>query len=269
MPRGLWSPLFLASRHALVDHGGVIGFFHDYFRRAVQLRYVPSEEDVIEVHRRLAGYFAARANSPRRIEELPWQLAEAKDWSRLADLLADLTFVSAAWGQQGQTIRAFRALVEQHISGAVLTAYQPVLDDPNKYLDALSRIWSLFSWLDYPKQSLQLLGGAIDLLDRFDAEYGGFTVAFRRAFSQLCSDSSYNHMRLGDLETAFEVADRAASVCGDDPEARAVALGARGAVLAGLRRSSKPLPTLRMRRRCSVHRETNEPLRRSCSCRRH
>ena len=82
MPGAHWSPLYLAAEHALVSRSGLISFFHDYLRQAVQRRYLSSEEEQNAAHLCLADYFNgdARRLEPRAIDELPWQLAGAKSW---------------------------------------------------------------------------------------------------------------------------------------------------------------------------------------------
>jgi hypothetical protein len=66
LPRIYWSPLFLAAEISLVNRSGLIGFFHDYFRQAVWLRYLRAEEDCRSAHLRLADYLQRMELSPRR-----------------------------------------------------------------------------------------------------------------------------------------------------------------------------------------------------------
>ena len=97
LPSAWRSPLHLAAEQALVSRSGLIGFFHDYLRQAVAARSLPSEQERHGAHQHLADYFAAQEIGARKIDELPWQLAEAKAWPRLYDLLTDLAFFSTAW----------------------------------------------------------------------------------------------------------------------------------------------------------------------------
>ncbi len=92
LPHRHWSPLYLAAEHALVSHSGMLGFSHDYLRQAVVRRYLGTEAEQRDAHSRLAGYFAERDLGERKIAELPWQLAQAAAWERLAEVLADLSF---------------------------------------------------------------------------------------------------------------------------------------------------------------------------------
>jgi hypothetical protein len=137
LPRAHWSPLYLAAERLLVSHSGLLGFFHDDLRRAVRERYLPSEAQQRDAHLRLADYFAPRDLNPRKIAELPWQLAQARAWERLAGVLADLPFLAAAWNQNAYDVLTYRSEANKRIPEAPLKSCQQVSDDPNnniKYL---------------------------------------------------------------------------------------------------------------------------------------
>jgi tetratricopeptide (TPR) repeat protein len=130
LPRAFWSPLYLAAEQSLTSRSGLLGFFHDYLRAAVEHRYLPDEPTRCSAHLRLADYFAARELGPRKIDELPWQLAEASAWQRLADLLADLEFLEAAWAADSLEVKAAWAKVEAHSSLRLADAYRSLIADP-------------------------------------------------------------------------------------------------------------------------------------------
>lgn len=44
MPRAYWSPLYLALEESLVSRSGLLNFFHDYLRKAVEDRYLSNPE---------------------------------------------------------------------------------------------------------------------------------------------------------------------------------------------------------------------------------
>ena len=97
LPAAVWVPLYLAARHSLMSRAGLLGFSHDYFREAVRQRYLPTEAVRQAVHGRLAQYFSAREQGLRRIDELPWQLAQAEHWQELADLLTEPAYFKQAF----------------------------------------------------------------------------------------------------------------------------------------------------------------------------
>ncbi len=130
LPATHWSPLYLAADKALVSHSGLIGFFHDHLRRAVQLKYLRQESDQAAAHLRLAEYFKARELDRRKVDELPWQLARGRAWERLSALLADLPFFESAWQQDQSEVKTYWAQVERESQHRLLDAYRPVLQDP-------------------------------------------------------------------------------------------------------------------------------------------
>jgi hypothetical protein len=84
-----------------------LSFFHDDLRRAVETRYLGSPEIQRAEHRRLAEHFDRRRLEPRAVDELPWQLAEARAWPELHDLLADLDFFDRVWGRDEFGVRGY------------------------------------------------------------------------------------------------------------------------------------------------------------------
>jgi hypothetical protein len=130
LPAAHWSPLYLAADKALVSRSGFIGFFHDYLRRAVEGRYLPDKRAQESAHLRLADYFEARELDRRKVDELPWQLAQARAWERLSALLADPIFLTNAWEHDRFEVKAYWAHVERESQHRLLDAYRPVVDHP-------------------------------------------------------------------------------------------------------------------------------------------
>ncbi|NQT88918.1 tetratricopeptide repeat protein [bacterium] len=127
LPRAHWSALYLALDKSLVSRSGLIGFFHDYLREAVEHRCLPDEATRDEAHLRLADYFTFRDLTPRKVGELPWQLASIHAWQRLYDLLAEASFFQAAWAADPSGTKAYWAQVESGSSLNLLDAYQALL----------------------------------------------------------------------------------------------------------------------------------------------
>jgi tetratricopeptide (TPR) repeat protein len=133
LPSAIWSPLHLAAEQSLVERSGLITFSHDYFRQAVQHRYLPSAEEQRAAHFRLADYFDRMRLSTRGVEELPWQLAEAEAWRPLYRLLADPGFFRRTWDADEFEVRAHWARLESRTSLRAVDAYRPVLDAPHAH----------------------------------------------------------------------------------------------------------------------------------------
>lgn len=133
LPRIYWSPLYLAAEMSLVSHSGLIGFFHDYFRQAVRERYMSVESQRQAPHLRLAGYFEARELGDRKVDELPWQLEQAKSWERLAAILTEPSLFAAAWSRNQFEVKAYWVQVEGHSSARMVDGYRTVLERPGAH----------------------------------------------------------------------------------------------------------------------------------------
>jgi tetratricopeptide (TPR) repeat protein len=133
IPRIHWSHLHLAMEESLVSRSGLLDFFHDYLRKAVECRYLPDEQTQTEAHLRLAGYFEDRPLDSRKVDELPWQLAEAGSWARLYDVLADVDFFREAWKRDPISVRTLWARVEAESELRIADAYRHVVDAPGDY----------------------------------------------------------------------------------------------------------------------------------------
>ena len=97
MPRAYWSPLYLAAEESLVSRSGLLNFFHDYLRKAVEDRYFhdpikkcldPEKKRL--AHLRLADYFDKKELDARKADELPWLLYQAETRDRLRACLLDI-----------------------------------------------------------------------------------------------------------------------------------------------------------------------------------
>ena len=127
--------------HSLVEKDGRITFFHDYLRTAVEHRYLPAVELKRTAHLRVADYFNAQPDDPRRIEELPWQFAEAEEWDRLVALLADPTFFMAPWDVWEYDVKRYWVQAEAGSSHRMVETYKPVIQEPA--LAPSSFVWTL------------------------------------------------------------------------------------------------------------------------------
>lgn len=157
LPRAHWSPLFLASESSLTNRSGLLTFFHDYLRQAVETRYLPTDDDKHAAHLRLADYFTPRDTNPRTIDELWWQLAESQEWRRLFDLLANAEYLEPAWTAARLEVRTAWARVEANSALRLVDAYASVIDAPEKQGVSFAAILSsLLTETSHPEQALSL-----------------------------------------------------------------------------------------------------------------
>jgi tetratricopeptide (TPR) repeat protein len=158
LPRPHWSPLYLAADTVLDNRSGLLVFDHDYLRKAVQDRYLPTEQQQRAAHARLAAHFRSQTISSRRIDEQPWQLAQAKDWQRLSSFLADLPFFAAAWDADSFEVKRYWAQVETHSNFRMIDAYRPIRAKPMLVDPALRyRIATLLGHAGHSREALELL----------------------------------------------------------------------------------------------------------------
>ncbi len=158
LPVAVFAPLYLAAEHSLVSRSGLIGFFHDYMRKAVEDRYLPTAENQQKRHLHLAEYFATLELSPRAVDELPWQLAEAESWQGLCDLLADLEFFEQAWQENQFEVKRYWVKIEDTSFLRLVDAYKPVLDAPDEVHDSekLVHVSSLLDDTGHLSEALSL-----------------------------------------------------------------------------------------------------------------
>ena len=204
VPRAVWSPLYLALEEALVERGGVINFFHDFLRQAVQARYLPDAGKQREVRLRLADYFEQRSLDSRQVDELPWLLAQAEEWQRLYDRLADLDFFTASWKNDPYEVKSYWAQVESRSSLRKVDAYRPVLEAPKMYQKSLGEIASLLEDTGSPHQALGLY---FYLVEHY--QQAGDLVGFQSA----AVNSANILYALGKVEQALALYKGAERIC--------------------------------------------------------
>ena len=92
-----WAPIDLALEKAFGRNGNRLVFDHDYLRKAVEDRFLPSEEARRQAHSALADWYQSRDGwDERDSEELPWQLQQAdllddlREWLQMPSILASL-----------------------------------------------------------------------------------------------------------------------------------------------------------------------------------
>jgi tetratricopeptide (TPR) repeat protein len=204
LPGALWSPLYLAAEGSLVSRSGLIGFFHDYLRRAVEARYLPSDEEQCAAHRNLAAYFDGRDPGVRRLEELPWQLSRAHDWPALAATLGDPEFLVQAWDRDEFEVQAYWGEIERNTDRHIPDAYQTVLDDPLQHPNVVWRLAPLLSQAGYPTQALSLYEPLIDECRRTGDE---------RQLALSLGNAAAIRMALGDPVRALRDMEEEAAIC--------------------------------------------------------
>ena len=230
LPHAYWSPLHLALESSLVNRQGLIGFFHDYLRRAVRDRYLATPEQQAAAHRRLADYFGSRELNQRKVEELPWQLAKLSEWEQLRDVLADLTFLELARRVDQYDVQAYWSQIEYHTppwaSLRMVDAYRQALDHPElQAADHLSHLAGLLINMGHHEEALALRKYLIEHYRRIGDQ--------QNLQSELAIRANILMSR-GDMKQAaalLEEEERLAGVAGRSDEQQFIALHTQASVL--------------------------------------
>ena len=149
------SPLLHALDYHFARRAGLLNFFHRFMRQAVEKRYMHGagpgllREDgggVAGAHLRLADYFEAQPPSPRRLDELPWQLYRAGAIDRLKDYLSSIeTFNAlASEGTKYELLEYWVAIGARHDVQSVYVAsyarYEETEPNSKARADVLERL---------------------------------------------------------------------------------------------------------------------------------
>ncbi|MBN2131662.1 MAG: DUF4062 domain-containing protein [Sedimentisphaerales bacterium] len=164
LPRAVWSPLFLAMADALISRNGLLTFAHDFLRMAARDACVPTEAHQRKAHKRLADYFQRQPSGSRRTDELPWQLAKARAWPRLRDLLADRAFLAEAWDRNQFEVKVYWTEMEADSALRMTETYGGLIEHPDQEddKDHLWRVSAMLADTGHPEEALGLRGSLVD-----------------------------------------------------------------------------------------------------------
>lgn len=83
LPVLFWSPLSIAGSAFLVNQSGLLNIFQPSFQRALENRYLKFPDLKKKVHDKIAQYWINKESSPRKLTELPWQLAQSQNYKKI------------------------------------------------------------------------------------------------------------------------------------------------------------------------------------------
>ncbi|MBM3238126.1 DUF2225 domain-containing protein [Candidatus Poribacteria bacterium] len=157
LPVILWSRLYFDLEPYLIersaDSTSLLTFYHRQLGEVVAREYLAGDAKKHR-HCSLAQYFGDQSlyldkdgkKTPniRKISELPWQLAQAREWERLCNLLADPLFFVESWDTNEFDVKAFWQQVETNSDFRMINAYKAELDKHKDDLVLLQRLSQLF-----------------------------------------------------------------------------------------------------------------------------
>lgn len=89
-----WATLRNGLGDSLCDQQGRLVCSHEYLSKAVETRYLDTDDAKCAAHLAIADRFAEREPDKRQAEELPFQLQRGQAWDRLEVLLTDINRLS-------------------------------------------------------------------------------------------------------------------------------------------------------------------------------
>lgn len=157
-PSARWSPLFLAARESLISRSGLLNFGHNFIRDSVRNTYIPTEEHQEKAHLRLANYFEKQELTPRKADELPWQLRQGNAPDNLYNLLSDLPFFDYLWEKDEFDVKAYWSYLEGKTL-RMTDAYKRLIEDPESIDNKIhiSKIATLLADTGHPRESFSLM----------------------------------------------------------------------------------------------------------------
>lgn len=152
LPAAYWAPLFLAMEKSCIEKSGLINFFHQYFMKAIEKRYLPNDDYKRIYHVKLAEYFSKQDIKGRRVEEEPWQWAKSQMWEQLLSLLDNSDFLTFAYKMNKFDIAEYWAKIESNSEYRMEDIYKPVINQldhySNDYIWAINDILSILGYDD-------------------------------------------------------------------------------------------------------------------------
>ena len=161
VPHAVWSPLVLAAEAGLVTQSGRLVFSTEPHRRAVERRYLTSDDDRRTAHAALARTFATYELGPRVVDELPWQQLGAGDVEGLVATISNLQFMDRAYRQEHAGLRQLWARAEQ-AGHRVVDGYRAIVDDPSVNPEMAWAVARLVTDAGYPTEAARLHRHLID-----------------------------------------------------------------------------------------------------------
>ena len=89
LPRHIWAQVYYAIKSYLIECNGLLTISQEHLKNAVHKRYLGSRSEQNKIHNQLAEFFEKSESTARKAEELPWQLFQTDQYTKLRDTLTD------------------------------------------------------------------------------------------------------------------------------------------------------------------------------------
>ncbi len=211
IPRAYLSQLLADADGLLISRSGLLTFFHRELGEAVDRRYLGEESVRRGIHQRIAGYFKGRRFGPRKLDEMPWQLARAGDWNTLVRTLTTRSVFQALWTRDEQELQTLWAMIEKESDHSVAASYRAITTKPARSPDFAQRVAILLNSMGYARAALQAFRKLEKVYERLGDDESLAATRGNVAITQ---------MSLGEGEAAFRTLtalENQARAMGDKP----------------------------------------------------
>ena len=194
----------------LVRKAGVLTFFHDYLRRAVEKRYLMESRIAKELRAQMIDYFRHQELTPRTAQEVVWLLRESGDAEELATYLSHLSVLQTLY--RGDRIYDIQSTWRELVEGGhdVVTLYRASVEEylrqgetnEQKY-ESLKTVCQLLKRMSYPDAAADLAGEMVRIAEEMNDRR-------RVASAEMLEAELYRTE--GSYDRALEIADRLSGV---------------------------------------------------------
>jgi tetratricopeptide (TPR) repeat protein len=150
LPYAVWAPLARAADRWIVNHSDRLKLLHDSVRDAVRVRYLKSQTYLRSLRLKLADFFRIDPHGvpsltivygnvemysaggyiervARVVDEVPWQLSQAREWAKLAEWLAVPAHVAEWSPLSNSDFQAYWAQIERNSTERMVKTYAGVI----------------------------------------------------------------------------------------------------------------------------------------------
>lgn len=194
IPRVYLSQLLADADGLLISRSGLLSFFHRELGEAVERRYLGEQPLRRGIHQRVAQYFKGRRLGPRKLDEMPWQLAKAGNWHALVRTLTTQSTFKALWTRDEHELQTLWATIEKESDYSVAASYRAIIKKPARSPDFAQRVAILLNSMGYPREALQ----AFQKLEKVYGRSGD-----EESLAATRGNIATTQMSLGDGDAAF------------------------------------------------------------------
>ena len=201
------SRILLVLDYHFMNKDGVLDFFHDYFRKAVENRYVNQTSDRSFYHKVLASYFRNEKMSQRVLEELPYHYLKSEDYDGLKKCLTDKEFIRHIQANKEYEILQYWSILSKKYDPveSYVASLEMKDDLDTLHLQQINRITSLFIKMGKYNE-------AVSLNQPFLRQFESLFVVEDPLTSELSKNLLYALMMTLQLDQAVEFAEKVFSL---------------------------------------------------------